>query len=101
MENLMTYLPALIYILLCILIVLLIIICIKVLNTMNKVEKVVDDAQEKVRSLNGFFNIFDVLADKLSSLTEVLSDSVITLLKSVFKKRNKKIKEEKGYDEDE
>ena len=56
-EFLSAYLPILIYILLCILIVLLIIISVKVIKTMNRVESIVDDVDEKVKSLNGVFNV--------------------------------------------
>lgn len=88
------YLPILIYILLCILITLLIVICVKVIKTMNKVESIVDDANERVKSLNGIFNIVDVVTDKLSALTEVVTDSIILFIKGIFKKRKQK-KEEK------
>ena len=61
---------------------------------MNKVESIVDDANEKVKSLNGIFNIVDVVTDKLSALTEVVTDSIILFIKGIFKKRKQK-KEEK------
>lgn len=89
-QFLGAYLPILIYILLCILIVLLIIICVKVIKAMNRVEEIIDDVDKKVKSLNGIFSIVDNVTDKLSALTEVISDSVVLLFKSIFKK-NKKI----------
>lgn len=99
MIDLNEYLPVLIYILLCILIVLLIVICIKVIRTMNKVEMIVNNVDEKVKSLNGVFNIVDTVTDKLSALTEVISDSVIIFIKSIFKRKNKKIESEEIEDE--
>ena len=94
MENLLSYLPILIYILLCVLIVLLIIISIKVIRTMNRVEEIVNDVDEKVKSLNGVFNIVDSVTDKLSALTEVIADSVVLFVKGLFKKRARKNREE-------
>lgn len=86
-----TYLPILIYILLCILIILLIIICFKLIKTMNRVEGIVDDVEGKVKSLSGVFNIVDSVTDKLSALTEVISDSIILFIKGIFKRKKKKI----------
>ena len=86
-----TYLPVLIYILLCILIVLLIVICVKVIKTMNRVELIIDDVEGKVKSLSGIFNIVDSVTDKLSALTEVISDSIILFVKGIFKRKKKKI----------
>ena len=101
MEFLLTYLPLLIYILLCILIVLLIIICVKVIKTMNQVELIIEDAKEKVNSLNGIFSIVDTVTDKLSALTEVLSDSIILFIKGLFRKKKKNIVNEREDDNEE
>lgn len=93
------YLPVLIYILLCVLIVLLIVIAIKVIRAMNKVELIVNDVNEKVQSLNGIFSIIDSVTDKLSALTEIVSDSIIIFVKSIFNKKKKKIESEEKSDE--
>ena len=94
------YLPILIYILLCVLIILLIIICIKVIRAMNKVELIIDDVDKKVKSLNGVFSVVDAVTDKLSLLTEVVSDSIVLFIKGIFKKRKNKI-ENKEEDKNE
>lgn len=93
------YLPVLIYILLCILLVLLIAIAIKVIRAMNKVELIVNDVNEKVQSLNGIFSIVDAVTDKLSALTEIVSDSIIIFVRSIFNKKKKKIESEEKTDE--
>ena len=93
--NLDSYLITFIYILLCILLGLLIVIGIRIIKMMNKVEMIVDDVDKKVKSLNGVFSIVDGVTDKLSALTEVISDSVILFVKSIFKRRKKKIDERK------
>ena len=51
-----SYLPIIIYILLCILIVLLIIICVKVIKTMNRVGEIVDDVDESVSKATIYLN---------------------------------------------
>lgn len=94
------YLPILVYILLSVLIVLLIIICIKVIRAMNKIELIIDDVDKKVKSLNGVFSVVDAVTDKLSLLTEVVSDSIILFIKGIFKKRKNKI-ENKEEEENE
>lgn len=94
------YMPILIYILLSILIILLIIICIKVIRAMNKIELIIDDVDKKVKSLNGVFSVVDSVTDKLSLLTEVVSDSIILFIKGIFKKRKNKI-ENKEEEENE
>ena len=93
--SLDSYLITFIYILLCILLGLLIVIAVRIIKTMNKVEMIVDDVDKKVKSLNGVFSIVDGVTDKLSALTEVISDSVILFVKSIFKRRKKKIDERK------
>ena len=59
---------------------------------MIKVEKVVDDVNTKVQSLNGFFAAIDFTTDKIASL----SDSLVSLLTAgvvkiinIFKKGKK------------
>ena len=100
-EVLSAYLPIMVNILLCVLIVFLIIICIKIIKTMNKLETIVDDVDRKVQSLNGVFRIVDGVTDKLSALTEVISDYIILFFRGLFKrkKKNKKEEEEENYDE--
>jgi uncharacterized protein YoxC len=59
-------LPIIIYILLIGLLIIGIIIGIKLIITMNKVEKIVDDVDKKVQSLNGFFNAINFATDKIN-----------------------------------
>ena len=91
MEFWLTFLPLVIYILLIILLVVGIILGIKTIITMNKVEKVVDNVNEKVESLNGLFQIVDFTTDKLVSITDKVIDGVSSLASKLFfrKKKNK------------
>ena len=100
MDFWLSFLPIIIYILLIILLVIGIILGIKSIITIKKVEKVVDDVNEKVESLNGMFQIIDFTTDKIVSLTDKVIDGVSTLAsKLFFKKKVKKIKKEENEDE--
>ncbi len=96
MDFWLSFLPIIIYILLIILLVIGIILGIKSIITINKVEKVVDDVNEKVESLNGLFQIVDFTTDKLVSITDKVIDGVSSLASRLFfkKKKNKEEDEE-------
>lgn len=96
MDFWLSFLPIIIYILLIILLVIGIILGIKSIITINKVEKVVDDVNEKVESLNGLFQIVDFTTDKLVSITDKVVDGVSSLASRLFfkKKKNKEEDEE-------
>ncbi len=95
MTFLQQLLPIIIYFLLIILLIIGIILGVKAINALTKVEKVVDDVNKKVESLNGFFNILDFTTDKIV----LLSDKMIDLISGAFSRlffrnKNKKNKDE-------
>lgn len=92
-SFLQTFLPLVIYILLIILLVVGIILGIRSIQTLNKVDKVVDDVNDKVQSLNGFFNLVDFTTDKIVSITDKVVEGVSGLIGGVFRKINKKEEE--------
>ena len=95
MDFWLSFLPIIIYILLIILLVIGIILGVKSIITIKKVEKVVDDVNNKVESLNGLFHIVDFTTDKLVTITDKLVDGVSTLVSKIFfKNKTKKLKEE-------
>lgn len=96
MDFWLSFLPIIIYVLLIILLIIGIILGIKSIITINKVEKVVDDVNEKVESLNGLFQIVDFTTDKLVSITDKVIDGVSSLASRLFfkKKKNKEEDEE-------
>ncbi len=97
MEFLLQLLPIIIYILLIIILVIGIILGIKAIGTLNKIDIMIDDINEKVKSLNGFFSVLDFTADKISYLTDKAFSGISSLLSRLFMKRKNK----KGDDEDE
>lgn len=95
MDFWLSFLPIIIYVLLIILLIIGIILGIKSIITINKVEKVVDDVNEKVESLNGLFQIVDFTTDKLVSITDKVVDGISQIASRLFlRKRNKKEEKE-------
>lgn len=94
MEFLQNFLPILIYLLLIIILIVGIILGIKFIRTLTKVEKVVDDVNEKVQSLNGFFHVVDFATDKIVSLSDRVVDGVTLLISKLFFNRKGKNKKE-------
>ena len=90
MNNMMEVLSILLYSLGSILLVVLIILGIKMIITMNKIEDVVDDINGKVRSLNGLFSMIDYTTDKLALLSDRFVDTVSSLIKKVFGRKEEK-----------
>lgn len=95
MEFLLQFLPIIIYILLIIILVIGIILGVKSIITINKVEKVVDDVNDKVQSLNGVFSIIDFTTDKLALVTDKLVEGIGGLFSKLFLGK-KKGEEENG-----
>ena len=87
MNNMMDILPVVLYVLGSILLVVLIILGIKLIITMNKIENVVDDINGKVKSLNGLFSMIDYTADKLALISDKFVDTVSTLIRKIFKRK--------------
>ena len=87
---LQTFLPIIIYILLIILLIVGIILGIRSIQTLNKVDKVVDDVNDKVQSLNGLFNLIDYTTDKIVSVTDKVVDGVTGFIGTLFGGRKRK-----------
>ena len=88
-------LPIILYILGSILLVVLIILGIKSIVVMDKVNKIVDNISRKVESLDGVFTLIETTTDKLSLVSNRLTNGIIDLIKKLFKKK----KEEEYEDE--
>ena len=95
MNFLQDFLPILIYVLLIVILIVGIVLGIHFIKTMKKVEKVVDDVNDKVKSLNGFFNIIDFTTDRIVEFNDNLVERISKFAGWVIgfaKKRNKKKK---------
>ena len=88
-------LPIVIYMLLIVLLVVLIVFFIKAIYTVTRVNKIVDDVDGKIQSLNGAFALIDTITDKISSLSDLIVNTINEkLIKFFSKKRRKEIEEE-------
>ncbi len=97
-----TALPITIYILLIVLIILLIIICTRIIKALNRVNLIVEDVDDKVKSLNGFFHVIDAATDKISVFSDVITDAIVSLIKKIIlKKKKNEVKKEEKEDEEE
>ena len=93
-------LPIILYLLGSILLGILIVLGIKLINVMNKMEKVVDDINTKVSSLNGVFSIIDATTDKLALLSDRMVDSISLIIRNSFAKKKKNNKEKENNDDE-
>lgn len=100
LEYLNQILPIIIYILLIALIILLIIVSAKAIKALDKVQVVVDDADKKLKTLDGVFNFIDAATDKVSFLSDRVISVLVNAIERVFKNSKKsKIETEEGENE--
>jgi len=101
MEYLSQILPIIIYILLIALIILLIIVSAKAIKALDKFQVVVDDADKKLKSLDGVFDFIDVATDRVSFLSDRVINVIVNAVEKVFRssKKSKKIETEEEDDE--
>lgn len=90
MEFWLSFLPLVIYLLVIALLVVGIILGIKTIITMNKVEKVVDNVNEKVESLNSIFSIIDFTTDKIANFADKVVEITSNLISKLLFKKDKK-----------
>ena len=94
METLSTVMPIILYTLTSILVLILIVLSIKIIYTIDKINAIVDDVNKKVKSLNGFFNVIDMITDKVA----LLSDRTVDFISNLFNATNMILKKA-GYNE--
>ncbi|MEG0794257.1 MAG: hypothetical protein RSF02_01325 [Bacilli bacterium] len=99
MEFWLTFLPLIIYILLIALLVIGIVLGIKTIITMDKVEKVVDNVNDKVESLNSVFSIIDFTTDKIATFTDRVVELASNLFSKIWYKKGITKEEEHGKKE--
>lgn len=83
-------LPILLYILGSILLVVLIILGIKLIQTVDRANALLDDLEEKAKSLNGFFSVVDSFSNTIAVVGDRIVDGVSGMISSFFHRRKKK-----------
>ena len=94
MEFLHLFLPVVLYSLVIVLVIVLIVLGLKAIETLNKMNLLIDDAQAKLDSMNGFFNIMDMMTSKASIITDTLVSTITGIITGLTKKRKKKKEED-------
>ena len=87
-DTLQTLLPIIIYILLIVLLIIGIVLGIKAIKLLNKADLVVDDVNNKMKSLNGLFSLIDYTTDKVVTITDKVVDGVSGFLGKIFKNKH-------------
>ncbi len=95
--NLNEFLPIILYILLIVLIILLIILIFRLINTLKKIDLIVDDVNNKVKSLDGVFNLVDGVSSKMNLISDRFLGFILSITNRLFK--DKKTKKEEVEDE--
>ncbi len=93
MEFLQEFLPIVLYCSLIVFVIILIVLAIKAIGTLNKVNTLIDDAQEKLDSLNGVFHIVDTVTDRVSFITDTLVSTIGGAISKFFQRRKEKKEE--------
>ena len=91
MEFLNVILPVLLYTFGIILLIVLIILGIRMFNFLEKADRVLEKIDRRVDSLDNFFMVMDKTTSSITTITDKISFSVISLISRLFskKKRNK------------
>ena len=73
-----------------VLLVVLIVLGIKLINTIGKLDKVLDDVDLKLRSLDKMFGVVDVVTDSMALVSDKIVDVIMFAIKKVFNKKKGK-----------
>lgn len=90
------WLPVLLYTFGIILLIVLIILGIRLIQILDRCDKVIDNVEEKVNSLNGIFSVINKTSYGLSMISDKVISGVIGMVSRIFNK--KKDKEEDYYE---
>lgn len=90
MENLNLILPVLLYTFGIILLIVLIILGIRLIMMLDKLDRVVDNIEGKVNSLNGFFSVVDKATDGIALISDSVVNTIASLIFRIFKKKKGK-----------
>lgn len=86
MANLETVLPIILYILGILLLVVLIILGVRLIQILDRAEKVIDNVEEKVNSLNGLFYVIDKTTSSIDLISTKVVSSIVNLISKIFGK---------------
>lgn len=90
MEFWLMYLPIVIYFLVIALLIVLIILGLKGINFLNKVDKIIDNINEKIESINPIFHMLDFATDKIANLSDSIVEYFAGFLGRILNKKDKR-----------
>ena len=90
MELLNEVLPIMMYMLGIILLIAVIVLVLKLIKTVDKTNILLDDLEEKSRSLDNLFYCIDSITDTIASVNDKLIDGIAGFFGKIFKRKNRK-----------
>lgn len=89
MVDLSLVLSVLLYTFGIILLIVLIILGIRLIKVIDRVDKLLDNVEAKINSMNGLFMVANKFSDSISAITENLVFSVVSSISRIFSRKNK------------
>lgn len=89
MVDLSLILSVLLYTFGIILLIVLIILGIRLIKVIDRVDKLLDNVEAKVNSMNGLFMVASKFSEGLSTITDSLVFSVTSSISKIFGRKNK------------
>ena len=94
MEELSLLLGIITNIFTIILLVVAIIIGIRIIGLTDKAEKILDDVEEKINSLNGIFNVVNKVSLGMDAIGNKITSTITNLVSKVSKKKKEEEEDE-------
>lgn len=89
MMELNTFLPILLYILGITLMIVLIILGIKIIQMMDKMERIMDNIEDKINSLNGVFAVINRTTNSIDLISSKVIGTVTNTIGRIFRRKKK------------
>ena len=92
----MEFLQILLYVLGSILLLSLIILTIKLIMSIDRINAILDDVEDKMKTIDEVFSVVDKITDSVSLMSDRIVDGLAGIISKIFttKKKTKQIKEE-------
>lgn len=87
MDTFILVLKIMLYLAAIVLLVVLTILGIKAIKVMGKTDKLLDDVDEKVKSLDNLFLAVDKVGYGINKVTDTVTDRIVNFVSRIFKKR--------------
>lgn len=91
MVDINAFFTMILFILGSILLVVLIILGIKLINTIGKLDKVLDEADLRLKSFEKMFGVVDVVTDSMALVSDKVVDGIMFAIKKIFSKNKGKV----------